>query len=380
MSIPSISFKSNKQPSHAHHHRQNGSGTRTRSSSTSTRSRRAAPARTEFSSEDSDLDDLPEIKTSPKHTSAMMALASSDSDSPVAEEDQEVEVKEVNWGSRKRPPGARSRSGGHGQHRHRHRSPQVQEPEEEEEEADPPSRGRQRRSQSMRSGSRSGRSRRSETFTYNVVKENKKLIKKHGAEYRLMENDSAVLFANTMKDEDKAIAIVKKVALTPNDPVPDPIAIIRRQHRGKRATISDPQLEKPYDDRPAEVLGMCYVHLPDCKTKMKTFRVAIPTAPANYPITDERELARIAEIGEPRDDVYQYVTAVPSIGPDGEPVNLFGNVYKLESTKNYVVRDDRGKTVFVIYKVAEGSYNIKARHPLTPVTAFGLAIAIIGSE
>lgn len=195
-----------------------------------------------------------------------------------------------------------------------------------------------------------------------------------------MENDSAVLFANTMKEEDHAIAITDKVAIAPSDPIPSPLAIVRKQHRGKRSTIANPRLEKQYDDRPAEILGMCYVHLPECKTKMKTFRVVIPRADANYPITEERELARIAEVGEARSDMHQYATAVPGIGPDGEPINLFGNVYKMESTKNYVVSDDKGNTIFMIYKTGEASYCIKARHPFTEVTAFGLSVAIITSE
>jgi hypothetical protein len=203
------------------------------------------------------------------------------------------------------------------------------------------------------------------------------MVKKHGAEYRFMDHDNAVYFANTLKNEEDGNLGIAELPFT--DPSNEVIAIVRKQSRGKRAQVIDQRLAKPYDDRPPEVLGLSQVTLPENRTKARTIRVVLPKGIANYPITEARELARIAQVGEPNPTIWQFVNRVPTIGPDGMVTNPFGNVYLVDSVKNFVFYDDSNELLFMVYKSAEGTFNVKGKEPFTPLTAFALSLAIISS-
>jgi hypothetical protein len=105
--------------------------------------------------------------------------------------------------------------------------------------------------------------------------------------------------------------------------------------------------------------------------------VVLPRDVASYPITEAKELARIADSGEISAKLMQFITKIPSLSPDGTPVNLFEGVFLVDSVKNFVIHDENGEIIFMLYKSAERTFNVKGKAPFTPLTVFALAVAII---
>ena len=128
----------------------------------------------------------------------------------------------------------------------------------------------------------------------------------------------------------------------------------------------------------AAKVALAFVKLPDVKTKIKMLRIAFcDNDKPNYPISERRELLKIAKSGEAIKDIKQYINKIPSTGPDGKPVNMFGSTFVLDSIKNYLINDDKDELLFAIYKSAESLYTVKAKYPITPLMAFSLSISII---
>jgi hypothetical protein len=200
-----------------------------------------------------------------------------------------------------------------------------------------------------------------------LIREAKKMMKKGGADYRLMDHDNVVYFGRKLHDEDGFAISDSQIIL----------AVVQKQAKGKRAAVIDRRLQKPFDDRPPEILGMAFVHLPETKSKTRTFRVTLPKSGVNFPMTESRELARIAESATSDSQIHMYTNKPPSITAQGTLTNPFGNVYLVESIKNFAVFDENDNLVFMIYKVAEGTFTMKERSPFTPLTAFALGLAII---
>jgi hypothetical protein len=211
-------------------------------------------------------------------------------------------------------------------------------------------------------------------FAHVLVHEQKKMVKRNGAEYRLMADETAIYFASSTKD---GIGIASKPILP--DSLPEFLAVVQIHGRGKRATIVSPQLEKAFDDRPAQLLGLSYVSLPDNKTKYRTFRIALPRDEAHYPITKAKELTRLAEADASSAKFWIFPNKLPTIAPDGRVISPFGNVYLVESAKNYVVcnESENDEMIFMLYKSSERTFNVKGNAPFTPLTAFALSLAII---
>jgi hypothetical protein len=105
----------------------------------------------------------------------------------------------------------------------------------------------------------------------------------------------------------------------------------------------------------------------------------LPREGAHFPVTEDRQLARIAEAGEECPELWHFVNRLPTIRPDGIVTNPFQNVYFIESVKNFAFYDDTDELVFMLYKSAEGAFNVKAKSPFTPLTAFALSLGIIFS-
>jgi hypothetical protein len=206
-----------------------------------------------------------------------------------------------------------------------------------------------------------------EQFSFVLIREVKKMVKKGSADYRLMDRDNVVYFGHKLRGDD-GIAISD--SLEPSHAV---LAVVQKQNKGKRATVINQRLQKPFDDRPAEILGMAFVHLPERKPKARSFRVALPKSGVHFPVSETRELARMAESGESSQQIQQYT----NIAAHGNVANPFGNAFLVESVKNFAVFDENGQVVFMIYKSAEGSFTVKAKSPFTPLTAFALGLVII---
>ncbi|OHT13328.1 hypothetical protein TRFO_16530 [Tritrichomonas foetus] len=367
----------------------------------------------EFSSEDSS-DELPVIQTrKSKHTLIDIADSSSSSE-------KEVEVtpaKEVDWGSKNpHPANFRPRQPSHslvrsgrdssansdslpsasdhnhsdsqhsGRRRRRVRRPiqKVIIEEEEDKSDDPPETeipvhrraapsGRQR-SRTLEPHPQRPPARNIETFT--VVKEVKKSKRGTNADFRMMQNETALFFSKIGKDDIGINYIISKsIPVMPDSP--DNVGILRKQCHGKRYTVYGTS-EKPFDDRDAEACGFAFVKLPEVKSKQKAFRIAFrEDSELYYPVSKRRELSRVAETGEAFANLKTYVNKPPTIGPDGNLINYFGTIFVVDSLKNYIVADENDKPLFMIFKSSEASFTVKAKPPITPLMAFGMSIAII---
>jgi hypothetical protein len=198
------------------------------------------------------------------------------------------------------------------------------------------------------------------------------MARKHGGEYRFIARDRAVYFAATVKGNGLGIS---EQPFT--DARPAVIVLLTKHGRGKRAQVIDRRFAKPYDDRPPEVLGMCFVTVTEGGRRARALRVVVPRAEANFPITKHRELARVAERGEADPRLWQFVNRTAAIGPGGTVASPFGNIFMIDSAKNYAFYDDGGELVFMVYKAAEATFTVRGRSPFTPLTAFALSLAII---
>lgn len=110
----------------------------------------------------------------------------------------------------------------------------------------------------------------------------------------------------------------------------------------------------------------------------RAFRIAIPEQGQWVPQGKEDELSRIAKMNEQRPSVRIIPSKLP-VRTDGRLVMKFGDVFVISSIKNFVVELE-GRTVFMIYKSSSGTVTVKIAPPITPVMAFGLAVAIISSD
>jgi hypothetical protein len=67
------------------------------------------------------------------------------------------------------------------------------------------------------------------------------MIKKHGAEFRCMDQDRVVFFASTLKGAEEGNLGIAERPFT--DRRSDVLAIVRKQSRGKRTQVVDPSLK-----------------------------------------------------------------------------------------------------------------------------------------
>jgi hypothetical protein len=88
--------------------------------------------------------------------------------------------------------------------------------------------------------------------------------------------------------------------------------------------------------------------------------------------TQELELSRVAETGFGDPDRVRVFASRPPARMGDEKA-----VFAIASVKNFIVQDENGQTVFMIYKSSDSTCTLKTRDPISPLMAFGLAVAII---
>jgi hypothetical protein len=134
-------------------------------------------------------------------------------------------------------------------------------------------------------------------------------------------------------------------------------------------------------DVPGEGFGFAFYDLNGKKHSARAFRVVVPKEAARpYQSTaKENELSQLAKCGQVDDRFQLYSSKIP-VKRNGVTVLDFGAVYVESSLKNFIMQDDDGRRIFVIYRSSGGTCTVKAALPITPLMAFALAIAIVTTE
>jgi hypothetical protein len=111
---------------------------------------------------------------------------------------------------------------------------------------------------------------------------------------------------------------------------------------------------------------------------VRAFRAVLPREPPYIASSPETELSVMAKQGTADPGRFiVYASKHPERGPDGRLVLRFGDVYVVASVKNFLVDDEDNNRIFMIYRSSSGMCTVQAREPITPMMAFGWAIAVI---
>jgi hypothetical protein len=129
-----------------------------------------------------------------------------------------------------------------------------------------------------------------------------------------------------------------------------------------------------------ELFGLHFYDVNRKRNAPRAFHLALPNTTPYVAATREAELSRIAKTGFNGKDVEMFTTKQPTIGSNGAVVLKFGNGFVVTSIKNFIIEDENGQTVFMIYKSSSSTCTVKAKLPVTPLMAFGIATAIITSD
>jgi hypothetical protein len=111
--------------------------------------------------------------------------------------------------------------------------------------------------------------------------------------------------------------------------------------------------------------------------RLRAFRVVMPKAPPYVAAERRLELSRMAKAGNADPEKFiTYSSKLPTRKPDGRPMLSFGRVVVVPSVKNFIVEDADNKPLFMIYRVSSATCTVKVWPPITPLVAFGWAVAI----
>ncbi|OHT09144.1 hypothetical protein TRFO_22163 [Tritrichomonas foetus] len=157
------------------------------------------------------------------------------------------------------------------------------------------------------------------------------------------------------------------------------VGSIKKSQRLSRFTLYVPAGEQ-YGTKEAEMLGMAFYDETGIKDfKGRTFRFAIPKTTPYFPANKQMNLSRIALANVQSDDIKLYHSKLPEILPGNKHILQFGKVYIVRSVKNFIVEDEQGNVIFMIYKSSDGICSVRIAPPITPLIAFAISIAIITS-
>lgn len=135
-----------------------------------------------------------------------------------------------------------------------------------------------------------------------------------------------------------------------------------------------------------ETLGISFlqgfkVDLGNSARYVRVFRFVMPPPGTLYKPRDKKEnLSRIAKCGSGIPN--GFVVHQSQLPFKGENDNLrldFGNNYVISSVKNFIVRDSNGNVIFMMFKSSADTSTLKFMAPLTPLTAFSIALCIVTS-
>jgi hypothetical protein len=130
-----------------------------------------------------------------------------------------------------------------------------------------------------------------------------------------------------------------------------------------------------------EMFGMHFYNIDGRRSAPRAFHLVLPNIVPYIPPTEELGLSQIAKAKvAPWKAVRLLSSKLPTKKEDGRMCLSFGNVFVITSVKNFIVEDEQGETLFVIYRSSDTICTVKVRAPLTRLIAFGMAIAIISSD
>lgn len=233
---------------------------------------------------------------------------------------------------------------------------------------------------------------------------------KNKTKYRMEENSRAIFFASESKDfKGKAFTITSNSNLSS-----ETVGYIHINSNHEIFTIATNE-ELFNDDREGELCGIelageIVQQTPTSKNKYKKIKIVFPkNGKPYYPISRRKSLSKIVQIRTKREK--NMVTFKNNQGNNNEDFtpNIEDSSLKLErfdflesttpsddsqdrkseelnkflinpSPKNFIFRNKEGKTIFIFFKIASGSYNASFCPPITPIIAFGICIAVISSS
>jgi hypothetical protein len=136
-------------------------------------------------------------------------------------------------------------------------------------------------------------------------------------------------------------------------------------------------LEVPGEETP--VFGLKFCKVPQYIKLVRFFRVVFPKNQPYRPIGKKQQLCSLAKTGNVDPALFtMYSSKIPVMQPGGRLTMAFGvGLEILCSIKNFIVVDEQGETVFVVYKSSPGTCSVKFREPLSSIQAFAIAIPCI---
>jgi hypothetical protein len=109
----------------------------------------------------------------------------------------------------------------------------------------------------------------------------------------------------------------------------------------------------------------------------RAFRVVLPKKRPYQPAEKDLELCQLAKSGVVDNARFtMYSSRIPVRAPSGGLTLAFGpETYVVKSIKNFILEDENKQPLLMIYKSSIGTCTLRLREPITPVIAFGIAIA-----
>lgn len=158
------------------------------------------------------------------------------------------------------------------------------------------------------------------------------------------------------------------------------IGSLKKSQNRTRFTLFTPQGEQ-YQTHEGEVMGLSFYDPKDIKCYgVRAFRIALPKKLPYFPSTKEMNLSKIAQKNVKSDDIQIFSSKLPELFPGPVLKLQFGNVHVVSSVKNFILEDENGNVIFMIYKSSNGMCSVRTAPPITPLIAFALSIAIITSN
>ena len=202
-------------------------------------------------------------------------------------------------------------------------------------------------------------------FTYDLYKVKKAL--KRINQFRMEDNGIVCMHAKSNINGKMACFVKRTNAETPD---PKNSGFIKFKGNSFLICLNE---QRPNDDRTAEVC--CGIW--NVKGKTKYLKIVLPSNnQPHYPISKRRSLLTMIQSTEPIDKKFLVFESSSSVSEEDLKSHL-GNIFITPSTRNIILKNEEGKIIFCLYKIADSSYKIYGASPLTPAIAFGIGIAII---
>jgi hypothetical protein len=198
-------------------------------------------------------------------------------------------------------------------------------------------------------------------------------VKKHGKrqQVRMFENDIPVFFAKCVRNRWAVNWIISnKVDCFDVNNSSTYIGRISQNRNSTRFSLQ----RSGFD---TESLGLAF-YVIKYDVPFRAFRFVLPKTEPYRPPSEEFELSRLAKVGEVDPNQFTlYSSVLPVKTADGRLTLSFGDVFVLKSLKNFMVVDDTGEIIFMIYRSSEGTCSLRIREPITPLIGFAISIAIV---